>query len=216
MSVIVPYANDGKLRVLGIAGRRGEPLLPGVPTMSDAGLPDFRVGSWDALFAPKGTPAPILDRMHDVVQEVLADSKVKRVWEEQGAKVEFESRADFTRFVEREIARWSRIATRFTFGSSSAPISLRRAAQQVGRLLADHDRSAHWCCPKAWSGRSRRRRCAGLRGRAPSACRRPRCSGRTHAAGADRVVGRLRVVADPGQDLVVALTDGPGENSASR
>jgi tripartite-type tricarboxylate transporter receptor subunit TctC len=111
MSVIVAYANDGKLRVLGIAGRRSEPLLPGVPTMSDAGLPDFRVGSWDALFAPKSTPAPILDRMHDVVQEALADPKVKRVWEEQGAKVEFESRADFTRFVEREIARWSRIAT---------------------------------------------------------------------------------------------------------
>jgi tripartite-type tricarboxylate transporter receptor subunit TctC len=111
MSVIVPYANDGKLRVLGIAGRRSEFLLPGVPTMSDAGLPDFRVGSWDALFAPQGTPAPILDRMHDVVQEALADPKVKRVWEEQGAKVEFESRADFTHFVEREIARWSRIAT---------------------------------------------------------------------------------------------------------
>src|SRR5882757_6133282 len=111
MSVIVPYANSGKLRVLGIAGRRREPLLPGVPTMSDAGLPDFRVGSWDALFAPRGTPAPILDRMHDVVQEALADPKVKRVWEEQGAKVEFESRADFTRFVDREIARWSRIAT---------------------------------------------------------------------------------------------------------
>lgn len=111
MSVIVAYANDGKLRVLGIAGRRSEPLLPGVPTMSDAGLPDFRVGSWDALFAPKGTPASILDRMHDVVQEALADPKVKRVWEEQGAKVEFESRADFSRFVEREIARWSRIAT---------------------------------------------------------------------------------------------------------
>ena len=111
MSVIVPYANSGKLRVLGIAGRRREPLLPGVPTMSDAGLPDFRVGSWDALFAPRGTPAAILDRMHDVVQEALADAKVKRVWAEQGAKVELESRADFTRFVDRDIARWSRIAT---------------------------------------------------------------------------------------------------------
>lgn len=111
MSVIVPYVNDGKLRALGVAGRRPEPLLPHVPTMNDAGLPDFRVGSWDALFAPQRTPAPILDLMHDVVQEALADAKVKRVWEEQGAKVELESRADFTRFVERDIARWSRIAT---------------------------------------------------------------------------------------------------------
>jgi tripartite-type tricarboxylate transporter receptor subunit TctC len=111
MSVIVPYVNDGKLRALGVAGRRGEPLLPNVPTMNDAGLPDFRIGSWDALFAPRATPAPILDLMHDVVQEALVDAKVKRVWEEQGAKVELESRADFTRFVDRDIARWSRIAT---------------------------------------------------------------------------------------------------------
>jgi tripartite-type tricarboxylate transporter receptor subunit TctC len=49
--------------------------------------------------------------MHDVVQEALVDAKVKRVWEEQGAKVELESRADFTRFVDRDIARWSRMAT---------------------------------------------------------------------------------------------------------
>ena len=102
---------ERKLIPLAVTSAKRLPFLPNVPTMSDAGLPDFRVGSWDALFAPRRTPATILDLMHDVVQEALADAKIKRVWEEQGAKVELESRADFTRFVDRDIARWSRIAT---------------------------------------------------------------------------------------------------------
>jgi tripartite-type tricarboxylate transporter receptor subunit TctC len=101
----------GKLRALGIAGRHGEALLPDVPTMNDAGLPDFRAAAWYALFAPRGTPERILDYMHAAVQRALALPNVKRVWEEQGAKVEPESRADFARFVSLEIERWSRIAT---------------------------------------------------------------------------------------------------------
>lgn len=110
LNVVVPQVDDGKLRALGIAGRRGEALLPGVPTMNDAGLPDFRVVTWYALFAPRRTPVRTLDYMHAAVQGALALSNVKRVWQEQGAKVELESRADFAHFVELEIERWRRIA----------------------------------------------------------------------------------------------------------
>ena len=104
-----PFVKDGKLRVLAIAGRRREPLLPDVPTFDEAGLADFRAVSWDALFAPKATPVPILDRMHAVVQAALASEQVKRQWAEQGARVELESRADFARFVDQETVRWSAI-----------------------------------------------------------------------------------------------------------
>jgi tripartite-type tricarboxylate transporter receptor subunit TctC len=111
LNIVVPQVTAGKLRALGIAGRHGEALLPDVPTMNDAGLPDFRAAAWYALFAPRGTPERILDYMHAAVQRALALPNVKRVWEEQGAKVEPESRADFARFVSLEIERWSRIAT---------------------------------------------------------------------------------------------------------
>lgn len=107
---IAGYIKTGKLRVLGIAGRRREPLLPDVPTMDEAGLKDFRAVAWFGLFAPRRTPATILDRTHDVVQSALAADDVKRIWVEQGARVELESRADFTRFVDQEIVRWSAIA----------------------------------------------------------------------------------------------------------
>src|SRR5207302_935168 len=84
---IAGHLKDGKIRVLGVAGRRRDPILPDVPTMDEAGLKDFRAVAWFALFAPKRTPTAILDRMHGAVQAALAADDVKVVWAEQGAKV---------------------------------------------------------------------------------------------------------------------------------
>ena len=103
------YVRAGTLRALAVAGRRRESLLPDAPTFKEAGGGDFRAISWDGLFAPKATPAPILDRMHAAVQKALASEKVKQQWAERGARVELESRADFTKFVAQDSARWSAV-----------------------------------------------------------------------------------------------------------
>ena len=103
------YVRAGTLRALAIAGRRREPLLPDVPTFKETGFGDFRAISWDGLFAPKGTPAAILDRLHAAVQKALASETVKRQWAERGARVELESRGDFAMFVARDSARWSAV-----------------------------------------------------------------------------------------------------------
>ncbi len=110
ISTLVGHVKAGKLRVLAIAGRRREPLLPYVPTMDEAGLKDFRAITWFGLFAPRPTPDAVLDRMQGLVQTALAKDDVKRVWAEQAAKVELESRAGFGRFVDQEIVRWGAIA----------------------------------------------------------------------------------------------------------
>ena len=103
------YVRAGTLRALAVAGRRREPLLPDVPTFREAGAGDFRAISWDGLFAPKATPAPILDRVHAAVQKALASETVKQQWVERGARVELESRADFAKFVAQDGARWSAV-----------------------------------------------------------------------------------------------------------
>jgi tripartite-type tricarboxylate transporter receptor subunit TctC len=108
---VAGHLKDGKVRVLAVVGRRRDALLPGVPTMDEAGLKDFRAVAWFALFAPRRTPEAILDRMHDAVQAALAAEDVKAIWAEQGARVELESRADFGRFVDQEVVRWNTIAT---------------------------------------------------------------------------------------------------------
>jgi tripartite-type tricarboxylate transporter receptor subunit TctC len=107
---LIDWVQKGKLRVLGIAGRRREPLLPDVPTMDEEGLKDFRAVAWIGLFAPKRTPAAILDRMHGAMQAAIVADPIRRAWAEQGAKVEPESREDFARFVGQEVERWTRIA----------------------------------------------------------------------------------------------------------
>jgi tripartite-type tricarboxylate transporter receptor subunit TctC len=104
------YRESGKIRLLGVSDRRRAPILPGVPTLDEAGLKDFRAIAWFALFAPKRTPVAVLDRMQAVVQEALAADDVKALWAEQGGKVELESRADFARFIDQEIVRWGAIA----------------------------------------------------------------------------------------------------------
>lgn len=107
---IAPHVKAGKLRALGVASRRREPLLPDVPTMDEAGLADFRATIWFGLFAPKGTPDAILDRLHAATQAALEEEKTKAIWIEHGARVEPESRAEFGRFVAADGRRWSRIA----------------------------------------------------------------------------------------------------------
>jgi tripartite-type tricarboxylate transporter receptor subunit TctC len=107
---IAAHVKAGKLRALAVANRRREPLLPDVPTMDEAGLPDFRATIWFGLFAPKKTPDAILDRIHAATQAALEEEKIKAMWMEQGARVEPESRADFARFVDADSERWSRIA----------------------------------------------------------------------------------------------------------
>ncbi len=109
-NVAAPYVQTGKLRALAVAARRREPLMPWVPTTAEAGLDEFRARTWFGLFAPRGTPEAVLDRLHDEVMMALRDGAVQRLWETRGARVEIESRADFARYVATEIERWSRIA----------------------------------------------------------------------------------------------------------
>lgn len=110
LSPVADYVNSGKLRALAIANRRRDALLPGVPTMHEAGLAEFRMTTWFGLFAPRQTPNEILDRLHGAVQAALVNDDVRRLWLSQGARVELESRAAFADFIQRESVRWNRIA----------------------------------------------------------------------------------------------------------
>ncbi len=107
--VLASHVRAGKLRALAVAGRRREPSLPDVPTMEEAGVKDLRAVSWDGLFAPRATPAAILDRTNAAVQATLAMPEIRKSWAEQGGRVDAESRADFARFVGDEIERWSAV-----------------------------------------------------------------------------------------------------------
>jgi tripartite-type tricarboxylate transporter receptor subunit TctC len=110
LSTVASYVKSGRLRALAVAAVRREPVLPDVPTFAQAGVADFTVSTWYGLFAPKATPVAILDTLHGAIQAALADPGVRRIWAEQGAEPDLQSRQAFTDFVGREVERWSRIA----------------------------------------------------------------------------------------------------------
>jgi tripartite-type tricarboxylate transporter receptor subunit TctC len=110
LSTVSSYVQSGRLRALAVAAPKREAILPDVPTFAEAGVADFNVSTWYGLFAPKATPAAILDTLHGVIQAALADPGIRHIWSDQGAQPDLQSRAAFTDFVGREVERWSRIA----------------------------------------------------------------------------------------------------------
>ena len=110
LSTVAAYVQSGKLRALAVATARREAVLPEVPTFAEAGVKDFEVSTWYGLFAPRATPVAALDALHGAVQMALAQPDVKRIWAEQGARIDLESRQAFGDFVKAEVAHWSAIA----------------------------------------------------------------------------------------------------------
>lgn len=110
LSTVASYVQSGKLRALAVAAQKREAVLPDVPTFGQAGVADFNVSTWYGLFAPKATPAPILDTLHGAVQAALADPGIRHIWAEQGAEPDRQSRQAFTDFVVHEVERWGKIA----------------------------------------------------------------------------------------------------------
>ena len=109
--VALPLVQSGKLRALAVSSRQRHPLLPTVPTMAeaDARLADFEALSWQGLFVPAGTPAPVLERLNAEVVKALRSPDLKDFFAERGFIVEARSTDDSRRFVEGELAKWSRI-----------------------------------------------------------------------------------------------------------
>ena len=99
----------GKLIPLAITSPARSPVLPNVPTMGEAGLPGYEVRTWYGLWAIKGTPQPIKDRMWKEFVATLDMPLLKRIWGEQGAEPGGMSQAEMTKLVRSEIEKWAKV-----------------------------------------------------------------------------------------------------------
>lgn len=97
---------SGKLRALAVAGPRRTPILPEVPTLAEAGVDGVDVTQWYALFAPAGTPAPVVDKLNKSLREALADPAVIQRFEQDGAQVEASSPEALRSLVRSELEKW--------------------------------------------------------------------------------------------------------------
>jgi tripartite-type tricarboxylate transporter receptor subunit TctC len=99
----------GRIKAYAIGSPQRSPILPEVPTAREAGLPEFQAMPWWALFAPKETPQPILDRLSDALDGALDDTTVRRRLAEVGCEVpdkERRGQKPLSTLVRNEMARW--------------------------------------------------------------------------------------------------------------
>ena len=102
----------GKIKVYGVTTKKRVPSLPEVPTLAEAGLPDVEIAIWHGLYAPKGTPAAVIDKLVGALQTALTDPQVKARFAELGSEPVATDRArpDALRaHLKAEIDRWAPI-----------------------------------------------------------------------------------------------------------
>jgi tripartite-type tricarboxylate transporter receptor subunit TctC len=83
----LPHVRAGTLKAMAIATQKRSAMLPNVPTTVEGGLPNFQAAPFYAIFAPKGTPKPIIDRLADALDKGLDDPAVRKRLEDLGAEI---------------------------------------------------------------------------------------------------------------------------------
>jgi tripartite-type tricarboxylate transporter receptor subunit TctC len=109
---VVPQFKGGTIKVFAIATPERNPALPEIPTTREAGLAEFQAISWSALFAPKDTPQPILDKLAEALDLALDDETTRKRLFDLGNDVPGKARrgqAQLAALVKSEIARWTPI-----------------------------------------------------------------------------------------------------------
>lgn len=109
MPSALPQVQSGKLRGLAVTTERRWPLAKDIPTMAEAGMKDFVITAWDGLFAPAGTPKPVIDTLNAAVRKALADPQIQEALLKRGAEVAPSSPEEFGTFVTAEVARWGKL-----------------------------------------------------------------------------------------------------------
>ncbi len=99
----------GKLRALAVTGPSRSQAAPELPTVAESGYPGYAVISWQGLFAPAGTPAPIIARVNEAVRTALRDKALQQQLARDGIDTAGSTPAELSAFVKAEIARWGRI-----------------------------------------------------------------------------------------------------------
>jgi tripartite-type tricarboxylate transporter receptor subunit TctC len=112
VALSISQLQAGTIKAYAVATAERNPMLPNVPTSKEAGLPEFQALAWNALFAPKATPKPILDKLTDALDTALDDANTRKRLLEMGSAIPdkaMRGRQPLAALVKSEIAKWTPI-----------------------------------------------------------------------------------------------------------
>ena len=99
----------GKVKAIATTGRQRSAVMPDVPTVHESGVPGYEATIWLGLMAPKGTPKAVIDRLNEAVSRTASQADVKQLWGRQGATPLVMTPAVFDKYIQDDIAKWSRV-----------------------------------------------------------------------------------------------------------
>jgi len=110
MTAAVPLAQAGKLKIIATTAGTRTSLSPDLPTMTEAGVKGFDVSSWQAIYAPAGTPKPIVQRLHAEIAKILQMPDVQdKLHRQLGMELVGGSPDELAALMKREIPRWAEL-----------------------------------------------------------------------------------------------------------
>jgi tripartite-type tricarboxylate transporter receptor subunit TctC len=104
-----PLVSSGKLRALAVSSPQRSARLPDVPTIAETVAPGYEAYEWNGLLLPAGTPAPIADKLHKAVVDVLKNDEVKRRFVDVGVQPVGSTPSEFADFLKKEDAKWAEV-----------------------------------------------------------------------------------------------------------
>lgn len=108
LATSLPQVKAGKLRALGISSPRRSALVPNVPAIAES-LPGYEFSYWNALYAPAGTPAPVVQRLNELARRAMAAPALRQMVEQTGQETALSSPEELAKFQLSELARWGGI-----------------------------------------------------------------------------------------------------------
>ncbi len=106
---VLPHLKTGKLRALAVTSAKRSTSLPDIPSLLEAGIPGIDVSQWYGLFAPAGTPRPVIDRVHREVVEILKTAEMQKRMAGDGADGVGSTPSEFAAYVKDESTRWAEV-----------------------------------------------------------------------------------------------------------
>ncbi|TDF67781.1 tripartite tricarboxylate transporter substrate binding protein [Cupriavidus sp. L7L] len=103
------HIRAGRIKALAVASSKRSAAFPNVPTAAEAGVPNYEVSTWYAMWVPKGTPKEIVDRLYAETEKALNTPEMKQVWLNNGSETPVFTQEQFAQFQRAEIRRWAQV-----------------------------------------------------------------------------------------------------------
>ena len=109
MPALIPHIQAGRLRALAVTTTKRSAVMPELPTIAEAALPGYDASVWFGVFAPAGTPRPVIDRLHGEILKALQKQDLKSRMIAMGTDVSGMGPDDFSAYVRKEIPKWANL-----------------------------------------------------------------------------------------------------------